>query len=322
MGENLKNAIIVTYLSDIYNNLSSVFNNRELAIGFWIFIFIIFIILKKGWKYFFSSLLDIIKSLFHRKLLIWHVSMALYFGSMILILTKIDFWEWGLLKETLIWFLAVGIISSAQAVDKAKDTKYFSNLIKYNIKAVISLQLVVNLYSFSLFWEVIQVFIITVFCTILVFMEKQPEYQDEKGKKIQKMLTKVLAIIGFSALFHSIRWTIINLDNIILSDLLKSIVLPTILSLLFIGYIYLLVVYAAYEKLFLKISFQKTIEDKYRLYLKIKTLLFCNININRISNFIPRSKLMKIYVRNKEDVKELFVNYRRGNKIEKGGSYE
>lgn len=131
----IKESIIL--LSNI--EVSKVFNNRELAIGFWIIIFIIFALSMSSVRKQFSSL---IKTMFNRKLILWYISMFLYVLGIVFVLFQIGFWKVSLLKETIFWFLFVGILLSFRAVDKAKDSQYFVNIIKDNIKVLIVVQFI------------------------------------------------------------------------------------------------------------------------------------------------------------------------------------
>jgi hypothetical protein len=118
-----------------------------------------------------------------------------------------------------IWFIAVGIVSSMDAVGTAKDIKYFTNYVKKSVTILTIFQFVVNLYSFSLMWEIIQVFII-----IVISWFVKPEYQDKNGKTAIKFLNTILAIMGFYMLYHSIKMTMDHLDDIVISELIKAMV--------------------------------------------------------------------------------------------------
>lgn len=298
---------VIFIIIKVFYEINIVFNNRELAIGFWIFVFIIFVLSIKGCR---KEIPGLIKIIFSKSLFIWYLSMILYIFAMIIILTKIGFWEVRLLKDTIIWFLATGIISSARAIGKARDFQYFIDSVKDNIKLIIVFQFVVNLYSFSFIWETILVFIITLISIFTAIIDNKPEFQNINGKTTSKFLNIILVIIGFFILYYSFIIIIVNIKDIIILDLIKAMLMPSILSIIFIFYIYLLVIYAAYEQVFIRLSFKKTIDDKYRFYLKIKILLFCNINITRVNNFIVQSKIMNSYIKSKDDVKNLIRNYK------------
>ncbi|MDR6723599.1 hypothetical protein J2W91_002061, partial [Paenibacillus amylolyticus] len=97
---------------------------------------------------------------------------------------------------------------------------------------------------------------------------------------------------------------------LVLFDKVKDVVLPLVLSFMFVFYIYLFTIIAAYEVLFIRLSFMKTIDESLRFRLKIRIFLFCNLSISRVSNFIQRSKIMQVYVRSTDDISDLFRNYK------------
>lgn len=122
-------------------------------------------------------------------------------------------------------------------------------------------------------------------------------------------LAVIFSVIGFGLLFYSCKEFIINFDELVLIDEIKDLLLPSILSFMFLIYIYVYVLYSIYEMLFIRLSFNKMIEEKLRLCLKIRILILCNININKINNFIKRSRNMSTRIESKNDIKELISNY-------------
>lgn len=81
---------IITLIGKTFYNLSVGFSNRELAVGFWIVVFIILALSKKEVR---NQIPGLLKSIFSRHLFIWYISMSIYFFIMLLILIKIGFWE-------------------------------------------------------------------------------------------------------------------------------------------------------------------------------------------------------------------------------------
>lgn len=294
-------------ISNVFIYLNETFNNRELAIAFWLAMFIIYILLKKDIR---ASLFHIIKCALNKKLIIWYITMIVYYLGILFILIKFGYWEKRLLKDTVIWFVTTGVISCGRAIGAAKDFNYFKNQLKDNIRLIVILQFISNLYSFSFISEVILIPIVTILSVFIVIIDKNKEFQNKDSKILKKILNIIQSFIGLYILFYSIEETIINIKNIIIIDEIKDISLPLILSSLFMLYIYLFCVYSSYEQLFIRLSFQKTIHDKIRLFLNIRIIAFCNINIQRINNFIERSNIMRSYVRNRSEVESLIYNYK------------
>ena len=145
---------------------------------------------------------------------------------------------------------------------------------------------------------------------LIAVIDVKPQLKDKNSQYLKKFLSTGLAIIGFCILYNSTRLLIVNIQEIDIQNLVKKMLLPSILSIMFIFFTYFCVIYSAYEQLFIKLVFKKTIDDKIRSYLKIRILFFCNLNITHINNFILRSQIMNNYVTSKEDIKKLIVNYR------------
>lgn len=298
---------IIQFAKDTYLELNKIFNNRELAIGFWIAVFITYALSIKSVR---RQLPNMIKILFCKKFLIWYFCMVVYFLMMILILLKIGFWDRSLLKNTIIWFITVGIISSGKAIGKAKDFKYFIEIIKSNIKLLIVVQFISNLYCFSFIKEIILIPVVVFLSVLTAIVDVNPQFKDKNSQILKNILSVILAIIGFYILVHSVSLLITNIHTVEVRDLIKNMLLPTILSIMFVSFIYLFVIYAAYEQLFVRLNFKKTINDKIRKYLALRIIIFCNFNILRINNFIFRSQIMSSYVTSKGDVKKLLANYK------------
>ncbi|WP_434578830.1 hypothetical protein [Thermoanaerobacterium thermosaccharolyticum] len=93
--------------------LKNIFSNRELAVGFWLFLLLLYALSKKDIR---KSLLDIIKIFFSKKFIGWHISMLLYVLLIVFILFKIGFWEFRLLKDTIIWYISVAIVTSIKSI--------------------------------------------------------------------------------------------------------------------------------------------------------------------------------------------------------------
>ncbi|QFG00085.1 hypothetical protein PB01_15315 [Psychrobacillus glaciei] len=294
---------------NFYIDLEKIFTNRELALGFWLIVIIIFSL----WKIDKGSLGSFIKSIFNKKILILVVVLLLYFLMLIFILEYIGFWETRLWKIGLIWLIFAGISISFRAIMKAKNISYFVAMIKDNLTIFILIQFVVNLYSLSFILEVIIVFITSFLTLIKVILETRKDFQDKNYRILKNAINFILGIIGLFLLIYSAINYLDDFQNINYIEKLKDLLLPPILSLLFIPYMYFFVLYSNYEVLFIRLSFKKTINENIRKYLYFRIILFCNINISKINNFIQGSKIMTTMVQSKNDVRRLITNYKSTN---------
>ncbi|WP_386057381.1 hypothetical protein [Thalassobacillus hwangdonensis] len=241
------------------------------------------------------------------------ITLVMYFLLLIYILNQIGFWESRLWKSALIWFIFAGFAVTFRAILNAKDTSYFKKMLKDNIKIIILFQFIVNLYSFGFIWEVILVFIATFLTVLKVLLENHPDFKkrDDAGYLIiNKLVNTLLSVIGFTILFYS-AINFLNDNSVDYIDKTQDLFLPIILSFLLMPFIYIFVLYVNYELLFVRLSFNKTIDEKIRKYLYIQILIACNININKIATFTTKSGISRTRMNTKDDVKGFIYDYKR-----------
>lgn len=215
-------------------------NTRELATLTWLFLFLIWLIFKKDTR---KSVVDLLKSFTHKKILTPIFLMGIYMGLVVYILSKFNLWDLSLLKDTLYWLLFVGfvlLLNSNTAINNKKD--YFKKIIISNLKLVVLVEFVVNFYTLNYFAELILVPIITIVVLLNVFSEIKKEYA-----QIKKISDYILQFIGISFVIFGFYKVIFNYETLITSHNLISLVLPTMLSIALIPYLFLFILLMKYE---------------------------------------------------------------------------
>jgi hypothetical protein len=199
----------------------------------------------------------------------------------LLILIKLNFWSLVLLKDTLFWFITVAIVLLF-AIVKAKDSKFFKDILIDTFKWSLVIEFIINFYTFNLIIEILLVPIIL----ILVLTQTISE-TDKKYNLISKFLQNILAIIGLFIIGLAVYKTFKNFKTLFQLQNLFSFLLPPILTILMIPYLYLLVVYISYDSLFSQI---KHISDDLRIKRSLKRAILLNatINLNRLNRISAR----------------------------------
>ncbi|WP_407272666.1 hypothetical protein [Radiobacillus sp. PE A8.2] len=297
------------YIDLALDTLNKVFNNREIAIGFWLMLFIFFVSSNIKLR---RELIKIIRLILESKLVLLFILIIIYIGGLVYFLYWIGFWEMRMLKGTIFWLLGAGLILPFRAVE-AKNKTFFINVIKDNTKLFIVFQFVVNLFTFSFITEVIIVFIITVVTMLITVLSLKPEDQDENGKRTKRFLEILLSIVGFVILFQSVKMIINSFDNIVINEVIRDFLLPSILSMLYLIFIYLFALYSSYEVLFMRLKFKHTIPKRYRPLLYMKIVLLCNVKLDYVTSFISRSKIMNTPIQDKRDINKIVNCFKNNN---------
>ncbi len=256
---------------NVWTDIQAIFNNRELALLLWIAVIVLAVLLSKLRK----SLVPIIKILTSKMFLIIFSLIGAYLFGIIFLFKYLDVWKNSNLKDIWFWLFTVGLILVFK-INDAKSNAYFKGIFLSAIKWTIILEFVVNLYSFSLFTEI-------VILPILVFlaMTQAVAEMDEKLKVVSKFLQNVIALAGLSIFSYSLYKTVINFEAVLTFQNLVSFLLPSTITILFIPFVYFLALYSTYESYFIHLDFMTVKKDKVK-ETKQLILKIANINLDKL----------------------------------------
>jgi hypothetical protein len=224
----------------------NLFNNREIATAIWLFVIFILMLFKRGIR---KSILDVFKAFFEIKILTSIFFMIAYTIVIVIVLYQINLWNISLLKDTVVWFCFIGIPISFYSVTSKTDQNLFRKIIVYNIKIVIIIEFIVNTYTFSLVGELVLIPVVT-FILLLGAVAKT----DEKNSSVAKLMNGLLIIIGIVILIFAISNVVPDYKNFVSLDTLRKFLLPPLLTILFLPFIYFMVLFSTYEQLFVQLN--------------------------------------------------------------------
>jgi hypothetical protein len=133
--------------------LNYILDNREIAILVWLGIFFAWVVSQKGMR---KSLFAVFKSFTQKAIFISLFLMMLYIGAMVYVLYRVNFWDISILSDTLIWIFGVGVVLFFNTTN-IQEADYFRKVIIDNIKLVVFIEFLMNLYVFDLWIELILV---------------------------------------------------------------------------------------------------------------------------------------------------------------------
>jgi hypothetical protein len=269
------------------------FTNREIATTIWLLIFFIWALSISGVRH---SIRDLLRTLFNKKIFIPLMTMLLYIAFMVIAFEKIHFWDISATKDTILWTLgsAFGMYFSLNKV--AQDENYFKNVILDNLKIVLILEFVVNLYSFSLPVELIVIPIVSFIVLLNVFVKLKTEY-----KQVSKLLNFVLGCFGVILLVFTVKEIILDFQNFASLKNLRDFFLPPLFSIVLLPFIYIMALSMQYELFFVRINFANKNPDLVR-YAKRKIISACHINLPRLNKVSKKAGYPKL--NDKKDVLE------------------
>lgn len=227
-------------------NVLNVFNDREKAIIIWFCILFVWSLAHKSVRNDVKGpVITILKLLFSFKIGIPLLLMSIYLGLLIFFASRFNLWDISLLKDTLLWFFGTACIMFASTDKAGQDSKYFKDVILDTLKFSVILEFVVNLYVFSIFVELILVPLVTLVAGMLVIADKKNEYAT-----VKKALNCVLIIAGLTMLIYALVHVFSDFKQFATIGNAKTFLLPLILTLAFLPFMYCLTLWARYESLF------------------------------------------------------------------------
>jgi hypothetical protein len=222
-------------------------NNREIATAIWLTIIFLWALSIGGVR---RSIPGLLKAFFNWKIFVPSLAMLFYIVAMVLAFKKMGFWDASATKDTILWTLGSAFATYFSLNKVAQDSAYFKNVILDNIKFVLILEFVVNLYSFSLPAELIVIPIVSFIVMANVLAVSKPEY-----KQVSKLFNFILGVFGLYLLAFTFREIVLDFQNFATLKNLRDFFLPPLFSIVLLPFVYVVALLIQYESFFIRIDF-------------------------------------------------------------------
>ena len=260
-------------------------SNRETALFVWVLVILGILILKKKIR---KSILAVVKAFFKKKLLILFISFMFYVALCFFILFKVGFWDNSLIKDSVFWTFGFASLTIFN-INKAKSKAYFKLIFIDALKWTVMIEFIMSFYTFSLRIEFIILPIVTFAIVMQTFSKTNTEY-----KQVDNLMNRFLSVIGIIIFAYVIFKTFTLWSALMTTDNLKSFLLPVIMTILFMPFIYVLALFMQYEELFVRLDFLS--KDKVQqIKVKRQILQIANIDLDRLMN-ISRNIAKKLLI--------------------------
>ena len=166
------------------------------------------------------------------------------------------------------------------------------------------LEFIINLYVFNLAVELVLMPILFIIVLISAFAELKEEY-----RLVKKVFDYILGIIGICFILFAFANIFIDFRSFANMDNLRSFLLPPILTIVFLPFMYLFTLFIMYESYFIRLDIFNENKAITR-YAKRKILALCHLNLKMLNKLSKEVKIMKIF--NKNDVQTILQKF-KGN---------
>ncbi len=264
-------------------------NNRDIALVFWLIVIFFGLFFLKNIR---ELLPGLLKTFISKQILIPIFLMLLYISLTVIFLSKISLWNISVIKDTVYWTLGIAFIMLLNSNNAIEKEHFFRDVLKENLKLIVMLEFIVNLYVFNLAIELILMPTIT-----LIVMLSFVAGANEEHVQVKKFLDYVMGIIGLYFICYALYKIVIGFQDFTTLNNLLSFILAPILTVAFLPFIYFIAIYMGYQTLFINLRLFKK-KKEFIKYAKINIFILCRFNLNKLKRFSKQIKAISIKDKN------------------------
>jgi hypothetical protein len=253
-----------------------VLNNREMALLVWSGIVLVWMLSRRSAR---PAIWNLIKSIFQPLIIGTLLALALWVGGCVWVADQFGVWESRLINETVLWFLATGLVLWLSLPRVAEEDRFFRNAVQRVVALGLLGEVFINLVVLPIWLELFLVPFITILVALEAFVDGQPEYA-----QAQKLLGWISALIGLTLFAYVVLALATDPSQIEPAYIARLVALPIWLTLFALPLIFLIGIWFAYQGVFHMIGYWS--EDKQGARRATLLLLWhLNVRLRRIGSF-------------------------------------
>lgn len=255
---------------------TEVFNPREIASFIWIVAAVVFVLIlaRSTSRQVVRSFLQLLKAALGLKTIF--LGMLLYVCLMVACFAAVGLWTTSDIKDTVYWTIGVGLILVVNSNKAIRDDGYFRKITIDNLKLALVLEFLVNLYTFSLVWELILSPVVFLLLLVSAFAEN-----NAGQKQLRLWSQRFLGVIGVVIFVLTVRNVAVDVQGFATLDNLRAFLLPVLFFVAFLPLVYLIVLLMAYQIIFLDIE-PLNKDRKLIKYAKRRVFFSCHLSLSKL----------------------------------------
>lgn len=298
--------LIINYIKMEYSWFSeqdyeTSFNNREIALAILIIITILFCLIKKDIR---KSTLRLMKIMFGKYFVKVYFEVAIYVCVVCFLLYKMNFWRFSYTKDTILWAIFSGLLLTYRSVDKKEEARLFLNLIKEALGIALVYEFLLNTFTYPV-WGELLLFLFLIFIGLMMGVI-EIDKNNEKYKPLNKILNNLNIFVGWVISIHLIIEIVIDHATFFTIDTLNNFLLPIILTIAFIPYMYYLTVLVFYDEFWMRVRINKRLNGFQKMYFRIRVVVRCGMSRVKIRDLLNEVRPRLVSVSTVEEIKDFF----------------
>lgn len=256
-----------------------IFNNREIAIAFWLLAISIYIFSSSKMAEVRVSFSNLLSSFFVKQIMAVLGLMIIYMAIVVYALAEVDLWNVGQLKNTVFWSASVGFMSLFKLESIKIDKSFFKHSVIDNLKLLAILQFIVGVYTFSLWVEILIAPVLAFIGGMLAIAENNKKYH-----QVKVLLEYCLSLFGVILIVYTLYMLVTNFGAFGKEKTVYDFFVPPLLTLFYLPFIFVMLVYTTYEQVFIRLKF--SIKNEFHRYLaKLYALVLFNVRMSLLDRW-------------------------------------
>lgn len=275
-----------------------IFNNREIAIGFWLLVISVYVLLFPKMVEVRSSFRHLLSAFFVRQIMSVLGLMVAYMMLIVYFLYEMDLWNTEQIKNTIFWCVSVGFMSLFKIESIKKDKSFFKHSVLDNLKLLAILQFVVGVYTFPIWIETLLVPVLVLISAMTAIAE-----MDKKHHQVKVLLEYCLSVFGVILIVYTLYMLATSFGEFANEKNAYDFFVPPLLTLFYLPFVFFMLVYSTYEQIFIRLKF--SIANKsHRNLAKIYALVLLNLRLSLLDRWSYH--IYRIKVESHADLVESF----------------
>jgi len=278
-------------------------NGREKEVIVWFLIFLFWALSQKNIR---TSMLGVLKAFFQKKIITVFLAMFVYIFFIILLFSKLQIWNASLTKDTGFWILGSAFVLLMNVNNATQDDHHFKKILIDNLKLILVLEFIITLYSFDFWIEMLFVPVMFLIVAMGAVAEIKKEYLP-----VKKLIDNILSFIGIFLIIFAISKVIGDYQGFLTANNLRSFVLPPLMTLAYIPFLYIFALIMAYEMLFVRLDIFLKNDKKLAGFAKQKIFRLCFLNLGKLNRFAKESTSDLLNLRDKNGILNLVERFNK-----------
>lgn len=243
--------------------------------------------------------MSLVKAFFAWKLTLGYIAMGMYISVVLIALRYMGVWRKTPPATILIWIICVAFMMLFKS-DHANKHDFFKSKVKENLRIVLIMEFIVNFYTLDLWLELLFVPLMAVVGGMMAIAERDSQYDP-----VRKLLNGFMVLVGIFSTGYAFRMAVVDFKSFATIATLESFILPILLTLAFLPFVYLVAIYTTYESLFIRLQF--FIKDQSLLkYTKKRTLQVFHFRLVALDEW--SKNIYKLNLVDHQSVEEALLN--------------